>query len=481
MLRVLGIIVMLLVSCVHMAHATEADSLQDKQDKAKIVRALLDGDKGRAFDRDPMLPPIYNTDSAINAAAAPTTPVRVSAPVAAGEKRGLFEVSLKDAEAAISQALVEQGAAEFTSATLLKPRSAVLYRAATPITLQVATLQFDTKQHNWSGNILMTYEGQVVSAMPASGRWQEMQQIPVLTRSMRQNEVITEADIADDVYPMHRMPANSITSRDELIGKSPRRIISPNRPIRISEVQAPQLVAKDATVTMHFSSSGMEITAVGVTMEAGAKDQLIRVKNADSSTIIQAKVISATDVRVGNDPAQTVTTPETQAIVTPPAPSRPVPVSASFPPPPPPPAASMNQPQEVMIQTPQPQPEPPAQSAPMTQQDAQTPTTAPQPATTTQPQAPSTATPQASPPTHLAPAPTSGSYQMQMPEQSKSHFGATNRLKMSAPTRSALEFGSTELQPTDPNNEAASLLKELPTFSSGTSTDDAATAEGTTP
>jgi hypothetical protein len=222
--------------------AENTPSPQSKEDKERIVKALLEGDKNGGFNREPQLPPTNDNNAQTPSQHLPSTPVTVDAPVAAGNKLGLFEVTLKDAEKAVGQALAEQGAAEYVEAILLKPRSSVLYRSSTPITIQVATLTYEAQKHSWSANLLMTYEGQVVTAMPSSGRWQEMQQIPVLNHSMRLGDMIQDADITDDVYPMYRLPANSITARADLIGKTPKRIISPNRPIRINEVQAPIMV-----------------------------------------------------------------------------------------------------------------------------------------------------------------------------------------------------------------------------------------------
>lgn len=433
MLRWVITICLLWMGMITHAQADDAAKTQSAQDKARIVKALLGGDNARGFAKDPMLPPTQGQQDT-NSEQTPenTTPMVTSADVASGEKRGLFEVKLRDAEKTIGEALAGEGAAEYVGATLLKPRNAVLYRASTPITVEVATLNYNSKQHTWSANLLMTYEGNVVSAMPASGKWQEMQKIPVLSRSMRQTDVITESDILEEIYPAHRLPANTITSREALLGKTPKRIISPNRPIRVNEVQAQMLVAKDTTVTMRFASAGMEITAVGITMEAGAQDQLIRVRNADSNTIVQATVISATEVRVGDAPSANITAAQPPSAT--PTRPKPIPLSASFPPPPPPTSeeAAIAAPAPVVTQEPL-----PAQNQPA-------PTTTPTPAAT-------------------------------VPTQ-KGFGKPSTRLKMTQPSTSSLSI-TPQQDTNNASSEAAKLLTHMPSFGSNTSSAENADSE----
>ncbi len=272
-----------------------AQDASSQAERERIVRALVEGDDKTASSfQDVTLPTVETPPST---ATTTTTPA-----IASGEngKTSLFEVTRRDAEASVGIALAAAGASELTEADIIKPINTILYKHDKPLKIEVKTLQFDPKSHLWNGNLLLIDEtGNVVTAMPASGRWQELKSVPSLKHTIRAGEMIKEEDIVQMHYPASRLHDDNVVDASELIGKTPRRSISNSRPIRKNEVQAPAMVKKGATVTMHYNTPAMSITTIGQTLQDGGKGELIRVKNIDSNAIVQASVLSENEVQVG--------------------------------------------------------------------------------------------------------------------------------------------------------------------------------------
>lgn len=211
----------------------------------------------------------------------------------------IFNLTYEDAEDAIGKALTEKAEnGKIVSAIISGKKAAPLYSYNKPISVEVRGLRADSEKKSWSASLVVLSEGAVISAMPLSGRYSLMVEVPVLTKSLRAGEIITEADIERKIFPYERIHGDNVTDSGQLLGKSAVRSISPNRPIRISEVSAPAVIKKNALVQMRYKTANMEITTAGQAMKDGAKGDVIEVKNTNSKKIIQAVVVDANTVDV---------------------------------------------------------------------------------------------------------------------------------------------------------------------------------------
>jgi len=233
--------------------------------------------------------------------AAPIEPPVISDP------RNAFELSYEAAEDAVTQALTEKGVGDKVSATMngRKPKPIFVY--SKPITVEARGLKFDKLSGHWEGSLAFIADGEVVSAIPASGHFDEMIEVAVLKREMRNTDVIREGDVEIRDFSLSHTRADTITDLSGLIGKAPLRTISPFRPIRAEEVITPAIVKKDALVQMHYSLPGMEISTTGQTITAGAKGDVISVRNVTSKKVVRAVVENSDTVSIlttGADHAQ---------------------------------------------------------------------------------------------------------------------------------------------------------------------------------
>ena len=113
------------------------------------------------------------------------------------------------------------------------------------------------------------------------------------------------ADIEIRDFAITHTRADTVTDIASLVGKSPVRTISPERPIREQEVVSPAIVKKNALVQMHYHSPGMEITTTGQAMTDGAKGDVINVRNVTSKKIVRDIVDNNGSVVIPNSGVET--------------------------------------------------------------------------------------------------------------------------------------------------------------------------------
>lgn len=210
----------------------------------------------------------------------------------------IFTVSLEDAERALGEAIARQLSLPHAKATLLGQRTEVLYEASEPVTLEIKTLRAEKSSGRFSGNILVHGQNKVLTAFPASGRFEEMVEVPVLSSRVLPSQAIGAEQISTQFIPKSKWREAMISSAQELIGRTAKRGISPGRPIRKDELNSGSTVQRGDSVTMRFDADALSITSLGEALDDGEQGQTIRVRNIDSKKIVHAMVESAKIVRV---------------------------------------------------------------------------------------------------------------------------------------------------------------------------------------
>lgn len=221
------------------------------------------------------------------------------APSSAESQTYLFQLAYDDAEQVISQALAEKGAGSKIAAGINGNRKDGLYSSNKPVTVEIRGLTFDKSSSRWSANLLFINEdGSVASAMPVAGRFDEVAEYPVLKRTVRGGELITQNDIELRDFPITRGRADAITIISDLVGKTPIRSISAARPIREVEISPPAVIKKDGIVQIRYKAAGMEISTSGQALDDGAIGQVISVRNLTSKKMVRAVIADAHTVNV---------------------------------------------------------------------------------------------------------------------------------------------------------------------------------------
>lgn len=220
------------------------------------------------------------------------------ATIGAMPKQKYFQISNDDVAAAVATQMQNQGMGEKIIATMNPLPSPVLYAADHPLKLAIHGLQVDTEAKLWQGQAYILSANKTETVKPVAGRYDAAIRVPVLTRQLRTGDIIEERDLTMKTFPERQLRKDTITSSADLIGQSPRRIISADRPMRTAEITHPTVIKKGDLVEMNYSTPYMHIRTTGEALEDGAKGGLIRVKNSKSDKAISARVTAPGQVEV---------------------------------------------------------------------------------------------------------------------------------------------------------------------------------------
>ena len=211
----------------------------------------------------------------------------------------IFNISYEDAEDAVSKALSEKVTdGKIVSAIISGKKTTPIYSYNKPISVEVRGLRSDSAANHWSASLVILENDAVISAQPISGRYKLMVEIPVLKQDVKNGEVIKDSDIENKVFAQELVHGDTVKNAADLIGKTPARTISPNRPIRTNEIGTPAIIKKNALVQMRYKTTNMEITTSGQAMSDGAKGDAIEVKNTTSKKTTRAVVVDSNTVDV---------------------------------------------------------------------------------------------------------------------------------------------------------------------------------------
>lgn len=211
-----------------------------------------------------------------------------------------FQVARDDVAAAVSSALAKRGAASKVNA-IVYSANPVLYTAGSPLKVAIQELSFDNESHKWQANMHILSDDKLISVSPIQGRYEAVVTVPVLARKTANGDIISDADIAMMDIPERQIHKDTATNPSDLVGKSPKRSVSPDRPIRLSEIDLPTIVKRGSPVEVQYSASRMMIRTVGIALEDGSLGSMVRIKNEQSGKAITARVISTGRVEANNE------------------------------------------------------------------------------------------------------------------------------------------------------------------------------------
>lgn len=212
-----------------------------------------------------------------------------------------FQVTNDDVAAAVAKQMQDEGFRQSVTATVNPGIGPVIHSADHPLKLAIHGLQVDPDAKLWQAQAYVISGNTTETVKPVAGRFDATMQVPVLTRQLQSGDVIEKTDLELRPVPERQLRKDTVTDMSSLLGQSPRRIISPNRPIRLSEVSQPVVIKKGQAVEMLYTTPYMHIRATGEALENGATGALIRVKNSKSEKAVSGRVVSAGVVELNNE------------------------------------------------------------------------------------------------------------------------------------------------------------------------------------
>jgi len=118
-------------------------------------------------------------------------------------------------------------------------------------------------------------------------------EVPALARPMRQGDVITIEDIIYIPAKSSRIGISAITDAEDLIGKTPRRPLAAEKPLRTTDVSTPIVIRKGDLVSITWKKGGIILTTRGRAMDNAGEGEPLRLASTGTSRIIEANAVSA--------------------------------------------------------------------------------------------------------------------------------------------------------------------------------------------
>jgi len=87
------------------------------------------------------------------------------------------------------------------------------------------------------------------------------------------------------------VPGDVATGPKDLIGLSPKRTLTPGKPVQMADVGPPVIVRKGALLTMTLTTERMQLTATGRALDSGSLGDVVRAMNVQSKLVVEAVVI----------------------------------------------------------------------------------------------------------------------------------------------------------------------------------------------
>ena len=167
-----------------------------------------------------------------------------------------------------------------------------------PASFEIWDLRVKPTKNWFEADIFAPSKKNPIQRMKVSGNIERMAAVPVMRKLLRKGMVIGKRDIEMIEVPETQIKHNIILSTQDLVGMTPRRMLSPNQPINENDIEAPVIIKRGELVTMNFQSGPLRLTARGKALEDGAKGDVIRIVNVNSNKSIEGEVSDQGEVNV---------------------------------------------------------------------------------------------------------------------------------------------------------------------------------------
>lgn len=239
------------------------------------------------------------------------------------DTRGLAEVVVtrasrsiteKDIEARIVRALAgHSGLPDADNLTITFDNfvRSLQVEAAVTSDLRITRLGFDPRSRRF--DVSFDLPGSAVARklpLRFTGVVGETFEALVLARAIAQGGVIGADDLVTARRPRSEAGPTIVRETDQAVGFAAKRALRAGQVIRRSDLAKPELVARNASVTITYAVPGVVVSIRGQALEPGALGDVINVLNVQSKKTLQATVtgpgrvsVTASHPRLANLPS----------------------------------------------------------------------------------------------------------------------------------------------------------------------------------
>ncbi|HTH17890.1 MAG TPA: flagellar basal body P-ring formation chaperone FlgA [Magnetospirillum sp.] len=202
------------------------------------------------------------------------------------------QVDMKLVESELREALGMEGVpAPFEMEIANRASMSMVIPASTgPVGIAVRDVVWDARTSRFSATVEAPAGAPNAVRQRINGRVFSVSRIPVLNHTLGRGDVITERDVEWVEARAEAVRRDIITDPRQMIGQEPRFQVRQGAPVRLSDLQRPVLVARNATVTIQLKTPFMSLTTQGRASEEGGKGDLVHVTNLQSKRVVEAVI-----------------------------------------------------------------------------------------------------------------------------------------------------------------------------------------------
>lgn len=154
----------------------------------------------------------------------------------------------------------------------------------------VEAVQYDAITERFSINLVASAEGMQTQRSRVTGRIIQMVTAVVATRRLQPGELIGPNDVRATQVGERHLAGPVVSDVAQVLGQAPKRTVLAGQAFAVSDIGAPIMIAKGATVVMLLETPGLSLSAQGLALGAGGRDDIIQVMNPVSRAVVAARV-----------------------------------------------------------------------------------------------------------------------------------------------------------------------------------------------
>lgn len=107
----------------------------------------------------------------------------------------------------------------------------------------------------------------------------------VTARSLASGQTIAAEDLSEQRGDLAMLPAGTLTSRDQAIGKSPRFAIGAGQALRSEQLSSQTLIRQNQSVRLIVRGSGFSASTEGKALNNAGEGQVVQVRTSSGNTV----------------------------------------------------------------------------------------------------------------------------------------------------------------------------------------------------
>lgn len=157
--------------------------------------------------------------------------------------------------------------------------------------IQVSDLRLDPQSNTFSAALSLRGSDAIpLFSTVVQGHLQPVVSLPVFNQTVAKDTIIREEMLTSIDWPLNRLPANSLTHADAIIGKSATRLIKPNQILRQEDFLAIPLIKRGDIVLISFTQGDLHLTARARALENGTLNESIKLVNINTQRPLEGTV-----------------------------------------------------------------------------------------------------------------------------------------------------------------------------------------------